>query len=129
MVLIAFLLFSWLADDRAGHAVASTAAAAELLAGDGKHLDPRLRELGVGGLVALVADHDAGLHGDDVVAVVPLVALGLELVAAGRHDGEALDPERVLDLVEERSLRNLRLHAGGAARLEQDRADLVDDGL
>src|SRR4029453_2480610 len=122
MVLIASLLSSWVADDRAGHAVAPAASAPELLAGDGEHLHPRLGELGVGGLVAFVADHDAGLERHDVVAIVPLVALGLELVSARRDDREVGDPELILDLVEERPLRNLRLHAGGAAGAGQERA-------
>ena len=81
-----------------------------------QHLDAGLRELGVGGLVALVGDDDAGLERDDVVAVVPLVALGLELVAAGRDEREVLDPERVLDLVEERALGDLGLDAAVAVR-------------
>ncbi len=37
-------------------------------------------------LVALVGDDHTGCERDDVVAVVPLVALGLELVAAGGDD-------------------------------------------
>ena len=75
------LLSSGVTDDRAGHAVAAAAAAAELLPGDGEHLDAGLGELRVRRLVALVRDDDAGLERDDVVAVVPLVALRLELVA------------------------------------------------
>ena len=62
--------------------MAAAAAPAELLAGDREHLDAGLGELRVGRLVALVRDDDARLERDDVVAVVPLVALGLELVAA-----------------------------------------------
>ena len=104
MVLIASLLSSWVADDRAGHAVAPAASAPELLAGDGEHLHPRLGELAVGGLVALVADHDAGFESDDV-AVVTLVALGLEFVAARRAISRVCDAERVLELVEERPAR------------------------
>ena len=80
------LLSSCVAGDRTGHAVAAAAAAAELLAGDGEHLDAGLRELRVRRLVALVGDDDARLERDDVVAVVPLRALGLELVAAGRDE-------------------------------------------
>ena len=68
--------------DWAGHAVAAAASAAELLAGDREDLDAGLRELRVRRLVALVGDDDAGLERDDVVAVVPLRALRLELVAA-----------------------------------------------
>ena len=87
--------------------MAAAASASELGAGDREHLDPGLGELGVGRLVALVGDDDAGRERDDVVAVVPLVALGLELVAAGGDDGQVGDPEGVLDLVEERPVRQL----------------------
>src|SRR4051794_36823596 len=83
-------VLSGVADDGAGHAVAATTAATELLAGDRVDLDPGLGELLVGGLVALVGDDHAGRERDDVVAVVPLVALGLELVAARGDDLELL---------------------------------------
>ena len=63
--------------------MAAAAATPELLAGDRQHLDAGLRELRVRRLVALVGDDDTRLERDDVVAVVPLVALGLELVAGG----------------------------------------------
>ena len=52
----------------------------------GSHLDAGLAQRGVGAGVALVADDDAGLERDDVVAVVPLLALGLEGVTAGLDD-------------------------------------------
>ena len=54
-------------------------------------LDARLAQQRVGVFVALVADDDAGLEGDDVVAVVPLLALGLPLVAAGADDAQLLE--------------------------------------
>src|SRR5207253_283703 len=104
-----------------GHAVAAAASATELLARDRADLDPGLGELRVRGLVALVRDDDAGRERDDVVAVVPLVALGLELVAAGRDDAQLLDAERVRDLVEERPLRELGLDAAVAVRPVEDR--------
>ena len=61
---------------------------------------------------------------DDVVAVVPLVALSLELVTAGGYDLEVGDPELVADLVEERALRQLTRHAAVAVRSIHDRDDL-----
>ena len=67
-----------------------------------------------------------GSERDDVVAVVPLVALGLELVAAGRDELQVRDPERVPHLVEERALRDLGLDAAVAAGPEEDRQDLLD---
>jgi hypothetical protein len=75
--------------------MAAAAAASELLPCDGEHLDAGLRKLGVRGLVSLVRDDHARLDGDDVVAVVPLVALRLELVASGRDEFQVLDSQRV----------------------------------
>ena len=83
-----WLLSNGIADQRTGHAVAATAALAELGAVDGQDLDAVLAHERVGVLVALVGDDDAGLERHDVVAVVPLLALGLPLVAAGADDPE-----------------------------------------
>src|SRR3954454_17687007 len=68
-------------DQRTGHAVATAATLAELEALDGDHLDAGLAHLGDGVGVPLVRDDDARFHGDDVVAVVPLLALLLVRVA------------------------------------------------
>src|SRR3954452_13995205 len=127
-VLIGSLL-SGVATDWTGHAMASAAPLAELLAGDRVHLDAGLLELEVRRLVALVGDDDAGREGDDVVAVVPLVALGLELVAAGRDELQVGEPECALDLVDEGEVGDLRLYARRPAGREADREDLRDDGL
>ena len=77
------------------------AAAAELLPGDRVKLDSRACQLCVGGLVALVADDLPGAQRDDVVAIVPLVALGFELVSAGGDDLEIGDAQLAAHLVEE----------------------------
>src|SRR5689334_24919462 len=61
--------------DRAGHAVASAASASQLEACDRKHLDAGRGKRLVRPDVALISDDDAGLERDDVVAVVPLLAL------------------------------------------------------
>ena len=84
--------------------MASAAAAAELLAGDRMQLDTRVCELLVGRLVALVTDDLAGCQRDDVIAVVPLVTLGLELITTGGHDFQVGDPKLITHLVEERPL-------------------------
>ena len=65
------------------------------------HLDARLAHLGDRVGVALVGDHDARLEGDDVVAVVPLLALLLVVVAAGLDDVQLRHAERVGDRAEE----------------------------
>src|SRR5215467_1310921 len=101
MTVLIWAFLSCVADDRTGHAMAAAAAAAELLAGDRVDLDSGLRQLLVRRLVALVGDDHAGRERDDVVAVVPLVALGLELVPAGRHELQLAQPERVLHLLDE----------------------------
>src|SRR5918994_2438693 len=82
---------SWLPSDplhrvpqeRTGHAVAAAAALAQLETGDLDHLDARLAHLGDRVPVALVGHDDARLERDDVVAVVPLLALLLVCVATG----------------------------------------------
>ena len=80
--------------DRAGHAARAAAAAAELGAGDRDDLDAGAAQPRVGVDVALVGDDDAGRDGEDVVAVVPLLALGLVAVAAGLEEPQAGDVER-----------------------------------
>src|SRR4051794_4007009 len=119
-------VLSGVADDGAGHAVAAAAAAAELLSGDRVHFDPGLGELLVGGLVALVGDDHARCERDDVVAVVPLVALRLELVATRGDDLELLEAERVLDLLEPAALGDLRPDAAIAVGLVTDGPDVRD---
>ena len=81
--------------------MATAAALAQLEALDLDHLDAGLAHLGDGVGVALVGDDDARLEGDDVVAVVPLLALLLVLVAARLDDVQLLDAEGVGDGAEE----------------------------
>src|SRR4029453_7494231 len=68
-------------DQRAGHAVPTAAALAQLETLDGDDLDAGLAHLGDRVGVALVGDDHAGLERDDVVAVVPLLALLLVGIA------------------------------------------------
>src|SRR5687767_3668314 len=91
-----FFSVGWVAEDRAGHAVPAAAAAAEFLAADGDDLDARLAEQRVGVGVAVVPDDHARLERNDVVAVVPLLALGVEGVAAGADDEKIVQPQRLL---------------------------------
>ena len=58
--------------------MSAAAAPAEFGAADRDDLDPGLSQKRVGVDVAVVGDDHAGLERDDVVAVVPLLALGLE---------------------------------------------------
>src|SRR5690349_422253 len=75
---------------RAGHAVAAAPPLAQLETGDGNDLDARVPHPRDGVGVALVGDDDAGLDGHGVVGVVPLLALGLVLVAARLDHVQAL---------------------------------------
>src|SRR4029079_7167721 len=114
------------ADQRAGHAVAAAAALADLGAVDRQDLDPGLAHQRVGELIALVGDDHAGLEGDDVVAVVPLLALGLPRVGAGLDDPQLLELERVLDRAEEGRLLadvELALRVRRPDRVGGDRRD------
>src|SRR5690242_7085893 len=70
------------------HAVTATAAFAELETGDRDDLDPGVAHPADRVRVALVRDHEARLDRDRVVGVVPLLTLGLVLVAAGLDDVE-----------------------------------------
>ena len=76
---------------------APTPALAQLEALDGDHLDPGLAHLRDGVGVPLVGDDHARLEGDDVVAVVPLLALLLVRVAAGLDHLEVAHAEGVGD--------------------------------
>src|SRR5262249_62327533 len=69
--------------DRADHAVAAAAALTELEPGDSDHLDAGLAQRRVDAGVPLIGHHHAGLARDDVVAVVPLLAPGLEEAPSG----------------------------------------------
>ena len=60
-------------------------------------LDAVRAEVGVGRDVALVADDDAGLDGQEVVPVVPLLALGGADVLVGLEHGDLVDPEGLRD--------------------------------
>ena len=87
--------------ERTGHAVPAATALAQLEALDLDHLDPRRPHAGDGVGVALVGHDHAGLEGDDVVAVVPLLALLLVLVTAGLDDLQPVDADGVGDGTEE----------------------------
>ncbi len=76
--------------------MAAAAAATQLRAVEAEDLDAGLAHQRVRVLVALVGDDDTGLEGDDVVAVIPLLALGLPFVAAGSDDAQLLEAEGVL---------------------------------
>src|SRR4030095_960811 len=78
--------------------------------------------------VAVVGDHDAWLERHHVVAVIPLLTLGLEVVAAGLYDAQFVQPQRVANNVEER----LRILADFERAAVVDRvgavaSDLIDD--
>src|SRR5215475_2102876 len=107
--------------------MATATAAAELGAPDGDDLDPRLAQKRVGVGVAVIADDHAGLDGDDIVAVVPLLALRLPGIAAGPDDSEMLQAERLLDDLEHAPLVLADRHPVLViARIPAVALDLVD---
>ena len=98
---------------------------------DGDHLDTRLAQAGVGVDVAVVGDDDAWLEAQQVVAVVPLLALALERVAAGGDDPHVVDAERVLEGVDHAAAENARrpvARASSPGRIDQTRAPSTTSG-
>src|SRR5690606_10672852 len=89
------------ADDRAGHAVAAATAAPQFAGADGDDLDAGLAQQGIGVGVAVVADDHARLQADHVVAVIPLLALGLVGIATGFHHAQLLEAQAFGDHIDE----------------------------
>ena len=81
--------------------MAAAAAAAKFGSLDGDDFNPGSAQQRVGVDVAVVADDDAGLDGEKIVAVVPLLAFGLVAVAAGGDDPQPVEAQRLLDHFEE----------------------------
>src|SRR5450830_1271238 len=75
--------------NRAGHAVAAASAASQLAAGNGDHLHARLSQKRVAIDVAVVGDHYAGRQRQEIVAVIPLLALRFVTVSAGVDNTQA----------------------------------------
>src|SRR6056297_3928398 len=91
------------ADGGAAHAASAAAPAPKLCARRLQHLDAFGTQRGVGVVVAVVADDQAGPDRQHVVAVVPLLARLLERVlAAGGHHRQRLETHRLGQHVEER---------------------------
>src|SRR4030095_406208 len=84
-----------LALDRAGHAAGSATAAPQLAAGDGDDLYSVLSQESVGGGVALVAEDHTGRDGEEVVAVIPLLALGAHHVHRRAQDPQLVHSDRI----------------------------------
>ena len=76
--------------------MAATAAAAKLGPPHGDDLDACLSEQRIGVSVAVVGHDNAGLQRDDVVAIIPLLALGLVDVAPGRMRSLDREPEPLM---------------------------------
>src|SRR3954471_10971380 len=109
----------------AGHAVAAPTALAELEPLDRDDLDARLAHLVDRVGVALVGHHHPRSEGDDVVAVVPLLALLLVLVPTRLDDPELGHPEGVRDGPVEALLLGHGELAARAAGPQADRTHLV----
>src|SRR3954453_14855810 len=101
-----FRLLDCVALDGTTHAPRTATPPAEFAAGDSDHLDALPAEERVGGDVALIADDDPGLEGQEVAAVVPLLALRCALVLVGPEYPGPVDAERLCDRGEEVSVRD-----------------------
>src|SRR5918994_6700753 len=110
---------------RARHAVPPAPALAELEAGDLDHLDPGFPHLADGVGVALVGHDHAGLEGDDVVAVVPLLAFLLVGIPAGLDHPELGHPHGVGHRGQEALLLGDVERPVGGAGPQADRPDLA----
>ncbi len=69
----------------------STPPTAQLRPINRNHLDTRFTQFGVRVLVPGVCHDNSGLDGQEVVAVVPLLALSLELVASRSYNPQLFD--------------------------------------
>src|SRR6185295_12469421 len=105
----------------------AAASATELRPAHRDHLDPGLAQQGVGVCVPVVPDDDAGREGDNVVAVVPLLALGLPDVAAGLDDAKRLQPEDLFDHVEQMASVEMNFYPALAVRTGPVTANLIGD--
>src|SRR6185312_1650242 len=85
----------------AGHAMAAAAAATKLGPANRDHFDAGLSEQRIRVPVAVVGHDDAGLERHHVVAVIPLLALGLVDVAAGLDHPKFLNAQGALHHVEQ----------------------------
>src|SRR3954452_14755238 len=115
------------ADYRTRHAVPAAAALAELEPLDRDDLDAGLTHLGDRVGVALVGDDHTRLERDDVVAVVPLLALLLVGVTTGLHHLQLGDPHGVGHGGEEVLLLRDMERALGGAGPQADRPDVGHD--
>ena len=105
--------------------MAAAAAAAEFAAAHGDDFDAGLAQQRVGVGVAVVGDDHAGLERDDVVAVVPLLALRLPGVAAGLDDAQFLQAQRIAHHVEQMAFVEMDFDAALAVGARAVAADLV----
>src|SRR5215469_18632654 len=113
---------------RTGHTVRAAASPAELGSLDRDYLDAGLAQGGVGPGVALVADDHAGLEGHHVVAVVPLLALGLEGVSACFDHAHVGHAEGLAYLLGQRPMLLFDHEVfGGLAGMDRPRACTADD--
>ncbi len=102
-----------IANQGAGHAVSAAPPAAELGPDNGDDLNPGFAQLGVRPGAAVIGDHHPGGQGDQIVAAVPLPALGGVVIPTGLDDPELLQVQRLRDHVDERFLLQGRLNPGG----------------
>src|SRR4030095_8620798 len=119
-----------IAQNRARHAMPSAAAAAgpEPRAANRDHFHASLAQQRVRVDVAVVSDDDAGFQRDDIVAVVPLLALGLVDVAPRADGPELLQSQGILHDLQHRFRFCAHFEAAALiGRIHAVAADLVDN--
>src|SRR5262249_22204397 len=115
------------ADERAGHAVAAAAAAAEFGADDGDDLDAGLAQQGIGTGVAVVGEDHAGCDGDEVVAAVPLLPFVRVSFAAQADDPQTREAQGGGYHVDERVLLDGDLDLRAVPGPQREGVDAVHD--
>ena len=111
--------------DAAGHAAWTAATAAQLGADDRHQLDSVLGQKGAGPGVPLIPQHHSRGDGQEVVRVVPLLALGRPVVEWCAHDPQAVQIQQAGERREERPvLLHLVLPVPGRSVSANDRRSL-----
>jgi hypothetical protein len=77
--------------------MAATAAAAKLRAADCNNFDAGFSEQGIGISIAVISHYYSWFQRDNVVAVIPLLALRLICIASCLHDAKIAESESFLD--------------------------------
>jgi gamma-glutamyl-gamma-aminobutyrate hydrolase PuuD len=105
----------------------ATTAAAELGSAHRDDFDAGLAQQCVCVGVTVIGHNYARLERDDVVAIIPLLALGLPRVSPGLNDLQRVESQRVLYHLQQRRVIGPNLEcAVGAGRVDAVASDVID---